>query len=211
MNQTSTIFIAIAAMMAILNWVTVARGAKSLEYLSKPAATVAFLLTAGFLDVPHDAPWGWMLAALVLCLAGDVFLMLPRNAFIPGLSSFAVAQVLFTVSFATGDTRATRTLVGLVVVIPIAFLLARRIAKHMRTAGNTELIAPVTVYILVISAMAVGAVAVGSMLAIAGAAIFMVSDSLIAETRFVQPRGWHSVVIMVTYHLALAGLVLSLI
>jgi uncharacterized membrane protein YhhN len=152
-----------------------------------------------------------MFAALVLCLAGDVFLMLPRNAFIPGLSSFAVAQVLFTVSFATGDTRATRTLVGLVVVVPIAFLLARRIAKHMRTTGNAELIAPVTVYILVISVMAVGAVATGSMLAIAGAAIFMMSDSLIAETRFVQPRGWHSVMIMVTYHLALAGLVLSLI
>jgi hypothetical protein len=67
-NQTSTIFIAIAAMMAILNWVAVARGAKSLEYLSKPAATVAFLLTAGFLDVPHDAPWGWMLAALLFTL-----------------------------------------------------------------------------------------------------------------------------------------------
>jgi len=198
-------------LMAILNWVAVGRSSKSLEYLSKPAATVAFLLTAVLLDVPHDAPWGWRVAALVFCLAGDVFLMLPRNAFIPGLSSFAVAQVLFTVSFATGDTRASRTLVGLVVVIPIAFLLSRRIAKHMRTAGNAELIAPVTVYILVISAMAVGAVAVGSMLAIAGAAIFMVSDSLIAETRFVKPREWHSVMIMVTYHLALAGLVLSLI
>lgn len=71
MTQTSTIFIAIAAMMAILNWVAVARGAKSFEYLSKPAATVAFLLAAVFLDVPHDAPWRWMLAALVLCLAGD--------------------------------------------------------------------------------------------------------------------------------------------
>jgi ElaB/YqjD/DUF883 family membrane-anchored ribosome-binding protein len=39
----------------------------------------------------------------------------------------------------------------------------------------------------------------------------MVSDALIAETRFVKARPWHSVGIMVTYHLALAGLVLGLL
>ncbi len=37
----------------------------------------------------------------------------------------------------------------------------------------------------------------------------MVLDSLIAETRFVEQRAWHGVGTMVTYHLALAGLVLG--
>ena len=46
---------------------------------------------------------------------------------------------------------------------------------------------------------------------IAGAALFLVSDSLIAETRFVRERRGVPIAIMVTYHLALVGLVLSLI
>ena len=64
---------------------------------------------------------------------------------------------------------------------------------------------------VVISAMAVGAIGGGNEVAIAGALIFMASDSLIAETRFVKERAWHSVGIMVTYHLALAGLALSIL
>jgi hypothetical protein len=39
----------------------------------------------------------------------------------------------------------------------------------------------------------------------------MASDALIAETRFVGPRKWAPVVIMVTYHLGQAGLTLSLV
>ena len=41
--------------------------------------------------------------------------------------------------------------------------------------------------------------------------LFLGSDALIAETRFVAPRAWGPVAVMVTYHLALAGLVLSLV
>ena len=41
--------------------------------------------------------------------------------------------------------------------------------------------------------------------------LYMISDSLIGEQRFVQPRAWQPVGIMVTYHLAQALLVLSLV
>jgi hypothetical protein len=47
-------------------------------------------------------------------------------------------------------------------------------------------------------------------LAAVGGALFFASDALIAETRFVGPRPGAAVAIMVTYHLALAALVLSL-
>ena len=52
-------------------------------------------------------------------------------------------------------------------------------------------------------------VGAGSPLAIAGAVLFMASDALIAESRFVRERAWHPVTIMVTHHLALTGLVLG--
>jgi uncharacterized membrane protein YhhN len=55
------------------------------------------------------------------------------------------------------------------------------------------------------------AVASGNAMAAVGALLFMASDSLIGETRFVQARPWAGVAIMVTYHLGQAGLVLSLV
>ena len=210
MTQASAIFLFIAAAMSLLNWFSVGKKNAILEYISKPAATIAFLLTIATFDVVHNASWGWRLAALAFCVAGDVFLMLPKDAFIPGLASFAIAQVLFTISFATGETTATRVIIGLLLAVPLAAILARRFVIAIRATGHAGLVAPVCVYMVVISAMAVGAIGSGNAVAIAGALIFMASDSLIAETRFVNERAWHSVGIMVSYHLALACLAISI-
>ena len=211
MTQASSLLLALAATFAVLNWVAVAYKSATLEYVSKPAATALVLAVVATFDVSHDATWGWRLAALAFCIAGDVFLMLPKDAFVPGLASFAVAQILFTISFATGHTTASHLIVGLVIAVPLAAVLARRFVTAISASGHKELVLPVCAYMVVISAMAVSAVASGNAVAIAGAFIFMASDSLIAETRFVKPRGWHSVGIMVTYHAALAGLALSLV
>ena len=211
MNPVSSIFLAAALVSAFINWIAVGRNKTILEYISKPTSTVAFLFVLATVDVVHDASWGWRIAAFVFCLFGDVFLMLPRDAFVPGLASFAIAQVLFTVGFATGETTTGRMIVGLLFAVPTAALLARRFISAIRTAGHPELVVPVATYMVVISAMAVGAISEGSSVAIAGALIFMVSDSLIAEARFVKERPWHSVGIMVTYHLALAGLAVGVL
>ena len=211
MTTAAWILLSVAVVMSVVDWVAVARDHSALEYVSKPAATVAFLATAVTLDVVHDASWAWRVVALIFCILGDVFLMLPINAFVPGLASFAVAQVMFAISFATGETSALRWIVAAIVAIPVVLVLAKRFVGAIRRAGHAELVVPVSVYVVVITAMAVAAVASGSWVAVAGATIFMVSDALIAETRFVKTRPWHSVGIMVTYHLALAGLVLGLL
>lgn len=210
MTSAALFFFMVASATAVVNWYAVGKNDSKLEYISKPAATIAFLLTVATFDVAHNAPWGWRISAFAFCLAGDVFLMLPKDAFIPGLASFAIAQVLFTVSFATGETTAIRVMFGLVVAIPLAAVLARRFVTAIRASGQAELVAPVCVYMVVISAMAVGAIGSGNAVAIVGAFIFMASDSLIAETRFVKERAWHSVGIMMTYHLALACLAISI-
>jgi uncharacterized membrane protein YhhN len=64
--------------------------------------------------------------------------------------------------------------------------------------------------VVVIGAMGVSAVASGNALAAAGALLFMLSDSLIGETRFVRPWVGAGVAIMVTYHLGQALLTVSL-
>ena len=211
MTNASWLLFSLAVVMAVVDWVAVARDHSVLEYVSKPAATVAFELCAVSVDVEHTASWTWLVVALVFCLFGDVFLMLPGNLFVPGLASFAVAQVMFAVGFAVGETSGVRWLVAAVIAVPVASLLARRFVGAIRRSGHTELVVPVSVYVMVITTMAVAAVASGSWVSVAGAAIFMLSDALIAETRFVKARPWQPVGIMVTYHLALAGLVLGLL
>ena len=67
----------LAAIMSLADWVAVARENSVLEYVSKPAATAAFALFAVSVDVEHTASWTWLVVALVFCLFGDVFLMLP--------------------------------------------------------------------------------------------------------------------------------------
>lgn len=211
MTSASWVFLIVACAAAVLDWAAVARESAVLEYVSKPAATLALLATALSLDIVHDATWGWRIAALTFCLLGDVFLMLPRDAFVPGLASFAVAQVMFSVSFLTGTFDVGRLAVGAVVIVPMAVVLVRRFVGAIRRAGRADLVVPVLVYVAVISAMAVASIAAGPVVAVAGALIFMASDSLIAESRFVKERAWHGVGIMVTYHAALAGLVLGLL
>ena len=211
MTNTSWLLVSLAAVMAVIDWVAVAREHRVLEYVSKPAATAAFLATAVTVDVDHDVSWAFAIAALALCVLGDVFLMLPGNLFVPGLASFAVAQVMFAVGFAVGETSGARWLAAAAVAIPVASVLARRFVGAIRRGGHTDLVVPVSVYVVVITTMAVAAVASGSWVSVAGAIIFMLSDALIAETRFVKARPWQPVGIMVTYHLALAGLVLGLL
>jgi uncharacterized membrane protein YhhN len=86
-----------------------------------------------------------------------------------------------------------------------------RFVRALARRGESQMIVPVLAYFGAIAAMVASAIAGGNAWAIAGAGLFLASDSLIGETRFVAPRPWGPLVIIVTYHLAQAGLVASLV
>lgn len=211
MNGVAIVLLVVALTLSALDWVAVAHRLRPMEYACKPAAAIVFLLAALALDPVDDGARTWLVVALAFCVAGDVFLMLPRDAFLPGLGSFAVAQILFTVSFTLREPTVTRAIVGLVAVAVGASLLARRFVGALQRSGAGTMVPAILVYVTVISAMVVSAVAGGSPVAIIGAVLFMISDSLIAEERFVRSRPWQRLTIIVTYHAALAGLVLGLV
>lgn len=211
MNDAAIMLLVLALTVSALDWVAVAFRLRPMEYVCKPTAAVIFLMTALTLDPADEVARAVLVVALVFCVAGDVFLMLPRDAFLPGLGSFAVAQILFTVSFALREPTLTGAIVGVVAVVVGATVLARRFIGALRRSGSGSMVPAILVYVTVISAMVVSAVAGGSPVAIAGAVLFMISDSLIAEERFVTSRRWQRLVIIVTYHMALAGLVLGLV
>ena len=201
-----------AGALAFGDWIAVSPGvrAKRVEYLLKPAVMLALIAVAVCLDPENGAQRAWFVAGLVLSFAGDVFLMLPSDAFVPGLASFLLAHVAYVVGFAVGGLSGGWAVAGLAVVAVAGGTLGRKIVRTVNAGDHRELVVPVAAYMTVISAMVVLAFGSAEAFAIVGALLFFSSDALIAWDRFVAPKTWARPAIMVTYHLAQAGLVLSL-
>jgi len=210
-TTTAWVLLGVAAVFAVSDWFAVHRGAKALEYVSKPGATLALLGVTLAIDPVHSDTRAWFVVALVFALAGDVFLMLPRDLFVAGLGSFLVAQVAFGVGYDLHGGSAGEYVIAVLLVGAVVSVLGTRFVGALRRAGHRELLVPVVVYMVAIAFMGVSAVASANVYGVAGALLFIASDSLIAETRFVGERPWGPVAIMVTYHLALTGLVVSLV
>ena len=206
MTKLAWLFLGLAAVAAVSDWVGVGERWKSLEYLAKPLAMVALVGVALSLhaEVPGRRPW--IVAALLLSLLGDVFLMLPRDAFVPGLASFLLAHVAYIVAFRVDGGSVGALGVSAVVVAVVAVAAGRKVIAGVR-ASDPAVTVPVVVYIAVIAAMVACALATGNILFGVGAILFMTSDSLIAWNRFVRPVSWAPLAIIVTYHLAQALLV----
>ncbi|HEY7105578.1 MAG TPA: lysoplasmalogenase [Acidimicrobiia bacterium] len=198
-----------AVAFAALDWIAVATSRRSLEYVCKPGAALGFLATAIALHPVHADTRVWFCVALAWCTAGDVLLMLPRDAFVAGLASFLVAQLCFATGFALHVQRRDLA-VGIALVVVIVVPLAGRFVRALRARGERALVPPVLVYVGAIAVMAATAIGTGIWLAMGGAGLFVVSDALIGETRFVRPRPWGPLAVIVTYHAALALLVASL-
>jgi uncharacterized membrane protein YhhN len=209
-NDAAWTLLGLAGVLAVSNWVAVARAAKRLEYATKPGAIALLVLVAVALDPVFGDTRAWFVAALVLCLLGDVLLMLPADRFVFGLVSFLLAHVAYTIGLDLHAGTAAALVVASVVVSVAIVALAVPILGRIRAGDQRELAGPVAAYMLVISAMLVSALATGNVWAGTGAALFFVSDALIAWNRFVRPLAFAPVAIMVTYHLGQAGLVLSL-
>jgi uncharacterized membrane protein YhhN len=194
----------------------VAREQRAVIYVVKPLTLVLLIGAALALDPTDDAVRAWFVAALVLSLAGDVFLMLPEETRLPappfllGLASFLLGHVAYVVGMAVDHRSWPMTAVGLVVVGAGVGAVAPRVLRGVGEAAP-EMRVPVMAYMAVISTMGVAAFGRTVVVGIVGALLFLASDSLLAINRFVQPSRALHVAVMVTYHLAQAALVVSLL
>lgn len=198
-----------ALAVAGFDWFAVSRGHRVLEYLCKPGVMLLLASSAVALHPASDSQRAWFVAALLLGAVGDVLLMLPRDLFLPGLLAFLLGHLAYAGGFLATGFSPPRALFIAVVLAAALLLILPRVLRG--AAKHSPALAPaVAVYALAISAMATTAFASRLPIAVAPAILFLGSDALIAFRRFVSPMPWMPVTIMVTYHLAQVGLVLSL-
>lgn len=201
--------LAITVVAAVANWWSRWRDDARTERWAKPLATVGVIGIA----VASGAPTEQVVVAtvaLVLCLAGDVFLMPMIDRFVFGLASFLLGHLVFVVLFAQyGLDHPWLGAVAMGLTVVLVATGARRIV-HGAATYDATLKVPVTAYLFVISAMAVVGFTTGRPWVIAGVTLFVVSDTVLGWRQFVNGARWMPVTIMVTYHGAIASLALSL-
>lgn len=211
MTGASFLLLALALVAAAADWLAVHLERRPLEYVAKPLTMVLLIGAALALEVDDPAVRAWFVVALVFCLAGDVFLMIPKDLFVFGLAAFLVGHLAYIVGMHVEGVESPRFFVGIVIVMVVLAVIGTMVLRGVRAGPDPNLAGPVVAYMFVISAMVASAIGVGSVAAVIGASLFYVSDALIAWNRFIKETPHARVSIMVTYHLAQFGLVLSLL
>lgn len=211
MNSLATALVVVTVVVAAVDWFAVHTGRKALEYVAKPATMLPLIGAALAIDPTVPAMRPWFVAALVCSLAGDVFLMIPKpeQYFVPGLASFLVGHVLYIIGLAQGELPGGGLIIGAVLTFTALVAIGPTVVKGA-VDRDRRLGVPVLLYMLTMSVMVTFAIGAGPLVGIVGAMLFYLSDACIGWSRFVQDFRHSHLVIMVTYHLAQVGLVLSL-
>jgi len=195
------------AIAAVTNWYACWRDLARLERISKVLTTIGAIAIAALAGGPTNTTVAGVIA-LSLCLIGDIALLDVVDRFLVGLAAFLLGHVAFIVMFAMLGFDRWR-IAGLAIAA-CALLLGTVAVPIVRGASAKGMGIPVRIYLAVIVSMAILGWATGNWLIMLGTAAFIVSDTILGWNRFVVSKHWMEVAIMVTYHVAIVSLALSL-
>jgi uncharacterized membrane protein YhhN len=211
MTQIAGVMLAASIGIAAVDWFAVARDNPRLRWVSKPGTILLLVGVALALHPTSNAQRYTFVVALLLCLVGDVVLLLGERGFGTGLAAFLAAHLAFCAGFVIGGVnRGLLVYAGIAVAI-VSLALGGRIMRSLMQSGRGAMSLPVAAYLLALAAMVALGAATGRPAAFAGAALSYVSDGLIAWDRFVRPLPRSPLPVIITYHIGQALLVLSLI
>lgn len=209
MPNASTLFLIAAAVSAVLAILSEERraGRHAAFYVLKPLTTLLVLGAAAFAESADPAYRNWICAALLLSTCGDIALLRSGNAaFMAGLGSFLVAHGLFVWAFLLEGFATPPLWTALPIAVAAGFFV-----WLLPRTGTLKV--PVVVYAVALLGMTLAAAARGEvrghpsgLLAVAGALLFLLSDSALAVRQFNGPYRGAQALILSTYWLAV-GLV----
>jgi uncharacterized membrane protein YhhN len=141
---------------------------------------------------PHPTPsyFYLVLAGLMVCMGGDVFLALPQGKmFLFGLVFFLLGHLFYVLAFFSVAETSTWTWIGLLTVCVLSIWIYSWLRPYL---GSMNI--PVLLYVIIISIMVSGAWTVlgdldlnrsGRFMVFVGALSFYFSDVFVARDRFI--------------------------
>ncbi len=184
------------------------RGSTRGLLLTKPFLSALFVATALTGAQSDPGYFRWILAGLLLSLAGDVFLIFffSRISFLAGLISFLAGHVLYAVAFFSLAGSGTANWPAIALVLAVSGGVFVWLRPHLG-----KMFVPAIAYIVIITVMVIGAASLmengnrvfsGRVLALAGAILFYLSDIFVARQRFATRNFFNRAVGLPLYYTA---------
>lgn len=171
---------------------------EGLKLVFKLIPMALILSYAGLLCPPSRQPTHWLLLGLFFSMCGDGLM----KWFVVGLSAFLIGHLFYTASFLRRLRFSWPRAASLVPLALFAGYMNLQLVHALRDSGQVGLIAPVLVYIVVISLMAWAAIMTGNPYATIGSLLFLASDSILSWNVFISDVSHSGVWIMTTYYAA---------
>lgn len=204
--MAQSLFLTIFIAFSLLHLVGEALKKPPLRYATKP-----FLLSAlaAWYFVSTEQVNHLMLGAILCGWLGDIFLMIPdpektRKYFKPGLAAFLLGHILYAIVFFTAGGSAPFPWYGWLLFIPFFAMGAAGFLLVKPHAGS--LIGAFAAYVVIIVVMGISTVfplgdvtLKGNIMAMAGAFIFIVSDTINGYNKFAREIPHERIYTMSTY------------
>jgi uncharacterized membrane protein YhhN len=184
--------------------------APALHLICKPALLVLLMIYYVLLNREIEQPLSrTLILALFFSWGGDVLLMKSDEMFfILGLVSFLISHVFYIFTFRQfreeDDAEALHGLQKVRFAFPVILYGTGLVIILLPHLG--ELVTPVIIYALVLTLMVLNALfrykrtsASSFTMVFSGAILFMISDSLLAINKFLEPINYSGIWIMSTY------------
>lgn len=173
------------------------REARAAQWILKPLAALGFCLIAVWCGAFSSAYGLLILTALILCAAGDVALLSrgSEKLFQLGMAAFALGHLIYAYAFFRLGFILAWAVPAFIVMGAAGFLMLRYLRRHM----PQDMRLPVSVYIMIITAMVVTAAGTQNVLIITAALMFAVSDMFVARDRFVSRNPRYAIAISPLY------------
>ncbi|WP_240548516.1 lysoplasmalogenase [Paenibacillus lignilyticus] len=156
--------------------------------------TYAYLLCPASRQQKHSL----LLLGLLFSMCGDGLM----KWFVAGLSAFLIGHLFYTASFIRRMRFSWPRAMTFIPIAIYAGYMSIQLVHALQDSGQSGLIAPVLLYVTVISAMAWTAILTGNGYAVIGSLLFLASDSLLSWNMFVSDISHSDIWIMATYYAA---------
>lgn len=193
-------------LFVIIDLLSIAFNKSQIHYLMKPLLMPVLILLV--LSSKHHSNKGWIIAGLFFSFIGDVMLLFEYKGslfFILGLASFLLTHICYIIWFLNiqSSQQSMLSKQPWLAAIVVAYCVG---LVYILYPGLGDLKVPVMIYAVVIGCMLLCSMHVfykvspdANWYLLAGALLFVVSDSILAISKFLSPFLMSNVLIMLTY------------